>query len=98
MSHIQHQTNIKAICQEIADIKRQKVSDFKNMTKEQKRQYKAYRQRFMNQHINLTIVEQRIEAWANDCFEHVNLNDNGVIQREWRDTYLLPDDLPISYQ
>jgi len=98
MSHIEHQTNIKAICQEIADIKRQKVSDFKKMTKEQKRQYKAFRQRFNNEHINPTLVEQRLVAWANDCFEHVNLNDNGVIQREWRDTYLAPDDVPISYE
>jgi hypothetical protein len=95
---IEHYTKTMAICNEIADLKRQKVSEFKKMTKEEKQEYKAFRQRFKNDFHNPTLVEQRLVAWANDRFEPVNLRDNSVIQREWRATYLAPDDVPISYE
>ena len=94
-SNIEHCAHIKAICDEIADLKRQKVSEFKKMTKEEKQEYKAFRQRFKNDFHNPTLVE-RLDAWANDCYEPVNLRCNSVIQREWRDN--LPPDVHISYE
>jgi len=94
---IEHYNNIKAICAEIADLKRQKVSDFKKMSKDEKREYKAFRQRFKNDFHNQTLIEQRLEAWANDCFEPLDLTDNGVIQREWRRDHFTAD-VPISYE
>jgi hypothetical protein len=70
----------------------------KAMTKEERREFKAYRRRFVNEHINPTLAEQRVVAWANDCFEPVNLRDNSVIQLEWRRDNLPPYELPISYE
>jgi hypothetical protein len=97
-SNIEHCAHIKAICHEIADLKRQKVREFKKMTKEEKQEYKAFRQRFKDDFHNPTLVEQRLDAWANDCYEPVNLTDNSVIQREWRRDNLPPADVPISYE
>jgi len=29
-------------------------------------------------------LQEGLKAFANDCYEPVNLRDNGVIQTEWR--------------
>jgi hypothetical protein len=55
--YLEHYANTKAICDEIAEIKRQKVSEFKKMSKDEKREYKAYRRRFVDEHLNHTLVE-----------------------------------------
>jgi len=84
MSHefppIEHYTNIKAICEEIAHIKQQRLQYKKSMTKEQRRECKAYRRRFENEYINPTLVEERLKAFAADCYEPVNIRDNSIIQ------------------
>jgi hypothetical protein len=102
MSHefppIEHYVNIKAICQEIAHLKQQRLQYKKSMTKEERRECKAYRRRFENEYINPTLDEERLKAFANDCYEPVNLRDNGIIQSEWRATYMPPADVPISYE
>jgi hypothetical protein len=54
------------------------------MTKEERRELKAYRRRFENEHLNPTLVEEGLKAFAADCYEPVNLRDNGIIQTEWR--------------
>jgi hypothetical protein len=97
-SYLDHYNNTKALCDEIADIKRQRLQYMKAMTKEQRRECKTYRHRFVNEHINPTLVEEGLKAWANDCFEPVDLRDNGIIQSEWRRDNLPPADLPISYE
>jgi len=102
MSHeyppIEHYVNTKAICQEIAHLKQQRLQYKKSMTKEERRECKAYRRRFDNEYINPTLVEEGLKAFASDCYEPVNLRDNGIIQTEWRATYMPPADVPISYE
>jgi len=97
-SYLDHYTNTKAICDEIAEIKRQRIQYKKAMTKEERRECKAYRHRFDNEYHNPTLVEQRLVAWANDCFEPLDLRDNGIIQLEWRRDNLTPAEIPISYE
>jgi hypothetical protein len=96
--YLEHYTNTKAICDEIEHIKQQRIQYKKTLTKEQRRELKAYRRRFVDEHINPTLVEQRLVAWADDCFEPVNLRDNSIIQLEWRRDNLPPPDVPISYE
>jgi hypothetical protein len=95
---IEHYVNTKAICQEIAHLKQQRLQYKKSMTKEERRECKAYRRRFENEYINPTLVEEGLKAFAADCYEPVNLRDNGIIQSEWRATYMHPADVPISYE
>lgn len=95
---IEHYINIKAICNEIAHIKQQRLQYRKSMTKEERRECKAYRHRFDNEYINPTLLQEGLKAFANDCYEPVNLRDNGVIQTEWRATFMPPADVPISYE
>lgn len=95
---IEHYINIKAICDEIAQIKQQRLQYKKSMTKEQRRECKAYRHRFDNEYINPTLVEEGLKAFAADCYEPVNIRDNGIIQSEWRASYMGPADVPISYE
>jgi hypothetical protein len=98
VSPIEHYVNIRAICEEIAHIKQQRLQYKKSMTKEERRECKAYRRRFENEYINPTLAEERLKAFAADCYEPVNLRDNGIIQTEWRATYMPPADVPISYE
>ena len=56
--YLDHYTNTKAICHEIEDIKRQRIQYKKSMTKEERREFKAYRRRFENEHLNPTLVEE----------------------------------------
>jgi hypothetical protein len=95
--YLDHYNNTRAVCDEIADIRRQRLLYKKSMTKEERRECKAYRRRFVNEHINPTLAEQRVVAWADDCFEPVDLRDNGIIQLEWRRDNLHAD-VPISYE
>ena len=95
---IEHYINTKAICDEIAEIKRQRIQYKKTMTKEQRRECKAYRRRFENEYINPTLIEEGLKAFAADCYEPVNLRDNSIIQLEWRRDHLPPAHLPISYE
>ena len=96
--YLDHYANTKAVCDEIADIKRQRIEYKKAMTKEERRECKAYRRRFENEHINPTLAEERLKAFAADCYEPVNMRDNGIIQLEWRRDNLPPADVPISYE
>lgn len=88
---LEHYSRTKAICDEIAHIKLQRLQFKKSMTKEQRRECKAYRNRFDYQH-NPTLVEEGLKAFAADCYEPLNIRDNGIIQLEWR-----RDNLPHSY-
>jgi len=94
---LDHYTKQQSICRELKETRRRIRREFRALNQEQKDDYIDYRNRFKNEFINQTLVEQRIIAWANDCFEPVNLGDNGIIQREWRATYMAPDEVPISY-
>lgn len=91
-------TNTKAICDEISQIKQQRLQYKKTMTKEERRECKAYRRRFENEYINPTLDEERLKTFANDCYEPLNIRDNGIIQLEWRRDNLPPVDVPISYE
>lgn len=95
---VEHYTNIKAICNEIAQIKQERMQYKKSMTKEERRECNAYRRRFENEHINPTLDEERLKAFAADCYEPLNIRDNGIIQLEWRCDNLPPADIPISYE
>jgi len=90
---IEHYVMTKAICDEIAFIKEERKLYRKTLTKGQRRELKAYRHRFDNQY-NPTLVMEGLKAFAADCFEPVNLRDNGIIQSEWRATYMDP----VSYE
>ena len=96
--YLDHYTNTKAICDEIAHIKQQRLQYKKSLTKEQRRECKAYRRRFEKEYINPTLAEEALTAFAADCYEPLNLRDNGIIQREWRRDNLPPPHLPISYE
>jgi hypothetical protein len=96
--YLDHYYNTKAVCDEIEHIKQQRIQYKKAMTKEERREFKAYRSRFVNEHLNPTLIEEGLKAWAADCFEPVDLRDNSVIQLEWRRDNLPPTDVPISYE
>jgi hypothetical protein len=96
--YLEHYTNTKAICDDIEHIKEQRRQYRKAMTKEERREFKAYRRRFVDEHLNPTLVEEGLKAFAADCFEPVNLRDNGIIQSEWRRDHLPPANVPISYE
>lgn len=93
---IEHYTNIKAICDEIAEIKRQRVEYKKTMSKQERHECKAYRRRFINEHINPTLVLEGLKAFAEDCY--LDVRDNSIIQLEWRRDHLTAPDIPISYE
>jgi hypothetical protein len=95
---IEHYVMTKAVCEEIAHIKQQRNIYRKTLTKGQRREVKAYRHRFDNQYNNPTLVLEGLKAFAADCFEPVNLRDNGIIQSEWRRDNLPPLDVHISYE
>jgi ribosomal protein L11 methylase PrmA len=96
-SFLDHYTKQQFICRELKETRRRIRREFRALNQEQKDDYIDYRNRFKNEFINQTLVEQRLITWANDCFEPVNLGDNSTIQREWRATYMAPDEVPISY-
>lgn len=102
MSHefppIEHYINTKAICQEIAHIKQQRLQYRKSMTKEERRECKAYCHRFDNKYHNPTLIEEGLKAFAADCFEPLDRRDDGIIQLEWRRDNLPPAEIPISYE
>lgn len=91
---VEHYVMTKAICDEIAHIKQQRNLYRKTLSKEQRLELKAYRRRFDNEY-NPTLVLEGLKAFAADCYEPVNLRDNGIIQLEWRRDHLSP---PVSYQ
>ena len=95
--YLDHYARTKAICDEIDHIKQQRREYKKAMTKEQRRELKAYRSRFVNEHLNPTLAQEALKAFAADCYEPVNLRDNGIIQLEWRRDHLHAD-VPISYE
>ena len=95
--YLDHYVRTKAICDEIDHIKQQRREYKKAMTKEERRELKAYRRRFVNEHLNPTLAEESLKAFAADCYERVDLRDNGIIQLEWRRDHLPPADVPISY-
>jgi hypothetical protein len=96
--YLDHYSKTKAICDEIEHIKEQRRQYKKAMTKEERRELKAYRRRFVNEHLNPTLVLEGLKAFAADCYEPLDVRDNGIIQLEWRRDHLPPADLPISYE
>ena len=94
--YLDHYARTKAICNEIDHIKQQRREYKKAMTKEERRDLKAYRRRFENEHINPTLAEEGLKAFAADCYEPLDLRDNGIIQLEWRRDHLPP--APVSYE
>lgn len=85
--YLDHYT--KAICDEIAEIKRQRLQYKKAISKEERREEKAYQRRFVNEHINPTLIQEGFKAFAADCYEPLDRRDNGIIQLEWRRDHLL---------
>ena len=96
--YIDHYNKQRALCQEIKETRRRMRREFRAMNEAQKDEYMEYRNRFKDDFHNQTLVLERLKAFADDCFEPVNLSDNGIIQREWRETYMAPADVPISYE
>ena len=94
---LEHFCRTKAICDEIAHIKQQRLQYKKSMTKDERRECKAYRRRFDNEP-NPTLIQEGLKAFAADCYEPLNIRDNGIIQLEWRRDHLPPSDIPISYE
>lgn len=92
---VEHYVMTKAICDEIAHIKQLRKQYKKSLTKEQRLEVKAYRCRFENEY-NPTLVLEGLKAFAADCYEPLNLRDNGIIQLEWRRDHLPP--APVSYE
>ena len=70
--------------------------EFRAMNQEQKEEYTEYRNRFKNDFRNPTL--EGLKAFDADCYEPVDIRDNGIIQTEWRATYMAPADVPISYE
>jgi hypothetical protein len=95
---IEHYVHTKAVCDEIKHIKQQRLQYKKSMTKEERVECRAYRRRFEHEYINPTLDLERLKAFANDCYEPVNIRDNSVIQVEWRRDNLSPAEIPISYE
>lgn len=95
---IEHYVMTKAICDEIAHIKQQRKQYRKTMTKEERRECKAYRCRFENEHNNPTLLMEGLKAFAADCYEPLNIRDNGIIQLEWRRDHLPPASVDVSYE
>jgi hypothetical protein len=96
--YLEHYANTKAICDEIEHIKQQRIQYKKAMTKQERRELKAYRRRFVDEHLNPTLAEEGLKAFAADCYEPLDLGDNSIIQLEWRRDHLPPADVPISYE
>lgn len=94
---IEHYVMTQAICAEIAHIKQQRNQYRKTLSKEERREVKAYRHRFDHEY-NPTLVMEGFKAFAAYCFEPVNLRDNSIIQLEWRRDHLSPSEIPISYE
>ena len=69
---------------------RSSVRDYKKaMTKEERRECKAYRHRFDNQYHNPTLIEEGLKAFAADCYEPLDRRDNGISSSGDGITYLL---------
>jgi len=96
--YIDHYNKQKALCLEIKETRRRMRREFRAMNAEQKDEYMEYRNRFKNDFHNPTLVEEGLKAWAADCFEPLDLRDNGIIQLEWRRDNLTPAEIPISYE
>ena len=96
--YLDHYNNTKAVCDEIKETRRRMRREFRAMNAAQKDEYMEFRNRFKNDFHNPTLIVEGLKAWAADCYEPVNLRDNGIIQSEWRATYLHPADIPISYE
>jgi hypothetical protein len=84
-----HYNKQQMICKEIKEIRRRMRREFREKNEEEKQQYIEHRNRFKYSH-NPTLIEEGLKAFAQDCFEQVNLKDNGIIQLEWRRDHLKP--------
>jgi hypothetical protein len=96
--YIDHYYKQQALCREIKETRRRMRREFRAMNAAQKHDYMEYRNRFKDDFYNQTLIEEGLKAWAADCLEPVDLRDNGIIQTEWRATYLPPAEIPISYE
>jgi Ni/Co efflux regulator RcnB len=92
--YAKHQT----ICQEIKDIRRRMRREFRAMNTQQKEEYMEHRNRFKGDYHNHTLDIQGLSDWAKDCYEPVNIRDNGMIQLEWRRDHLQLAPVEISYE
>ena len=95
---IDHYNKQQTICQEIKETRRRMRREFRAMNIEQKEEYTQHRNRFKDDIRNPTLVIEGLKSFAADCYEPVNLRDNGIIQSEWRASYMAPADVPISYE
>ena len=96
--YLDHYNKQQALCHEIKETRRRMRREFRAMNAAQKDEYMLYRNRFKDDFHNPTLIVEGLKAWAADCFEPIDLSDNGIIQSEWRATYLPPADVPISYE
>jgi hypothetical protein len=80
ISHVplQHVANTQAIFDEIKHIKQLRLQYTKSLTKQQRQESNTYRRRFEHEYINPTLHLERIKAFAFDCYEPLNLRDNGI--------------------
>jgi hypothetical protein len=96
--YLDHYTKQQTLCQEIKEIRRRMRREFRAMNIEEKDEYTQYKNRFKTDFRNPTLIIERLKAFAADCYEPVDIRDNGIIQTEWRATYMAPADVPISYE
>jgi len=96
--YLEHYAKQQTLCQELKETRRRMRREFRAMNQEQKDEYTEYRNRFKNDFRNTTLIVEGLKAWSADCYEPVNIRDNGIIQTEWRATYMAPLDVPISYE
>ena len=95
--YLDHYTKQQNLCQEIKEARRRMRREFRAMNIEQKDEYIQFRNRFKDDFRNPTLVIEGLKAFAADCYEPVDIRDNGIIQTEWR-SYMPPADVPISYE
>jgi hypothetical protein len=96
--YLEHYAKQQTLCQELKETRRRMRREFRAMNQEQKDEYTEYRNRFKNDFRNPTLIVEGLKAFYADCYEPVNIRDNGIIQTEWRSTYMAPANLPISYE
>jgi len=67
---IEHYVQTLAVCDEIKHMKQQSLQYKKSMTKQQRIEYRVYRHRFEHEY---NPTHERLNVFANDSYEPVNL-------------------------
>ena len=76
--YLDHYTKQQTLCQELKETRRRMRREFRAMNQDQKDEYTEYRNRFKNDFRNPTLVIEGLKAFAADCYEPVNIRDNGI--------------------